>query len=160
MEPARPTTVPAGTKAPIANGVGFLPADRKGGGAFMIRPVSENVAVANWPKMAQAIQKIDSARAAGLEIRADMYTYPAGATGLDAAMPPWVQEGGLQAWIGRLRDPAVRKRVAQEMRTPTDRWENLLLAAGSPGEAAPTFSGGVYTASMMPYALAASGLMK
>jgi N-acyl-D-amino-acid deacylase len=61
-----------------------------------------------------------------------MYTYPAGATGLDAAMPPWVQEGGLQAWIERLKDPATRTRVAAEMKTPTDDWENLFLAAGSP----------------------------
>jgi N-acyl-D-amino-acid deacylase len=61
-----------------------------------------------------------------------MYTYPAGATGLDAAMPPAVQEGGLDAWVARLRDPAVRARVVREMRTPTDDWENLYLAAGSP----------------------------
>ena len=61
-----------------------------------------------------------------------MYTYTAGATGLDAAMPPWVQEGGLQAWRERLRDPAIRERVEREMRTPTDAWENLLLAAGAP----------------------------
>jgi N-acyl-D-amino-acid deacylase len=47
-------------------------------------------------------------------------------------MPPWVQEGGVQAWIGRLRDPATRTRVMNEMRTPSDKWENLLLAAGSP----------------------------
>jgi N-acyl-D-amino-acid deacylase len=87
---------------------------------------------ANWPKMDLALQKIDSARAAGIEIGADMYTYTAGATGLDAAMPPWVQEGGLKAWIQRLRDPAIRRRVAREMRTPTDRWENLYLGAGSP----------------------------
>ncbi len=87
---------------------------------------------ANWPKMDLALQKIDSARAQGLEIGADMYTYTAGATGLDAAMPPWVQEGGLKAWIQRLRDPAIRRRVAREMRTPTDRWENLYLGAGSP----------------------------
>lgn len=87
---------------------------------------------ANWPKMDLALQKIDSARAAGLKIGADMYTYTAGATGLDAAMPPWVQEGGLKAWIQRLQDPAIRRRVAREMRTPTDRWENLYLGAGSP----------------------------
>src|SRR5262245_33422747 len=61
-----------------------------------------------------------------------MYTYTAGATGLDAAMPPWVQEGGLKEWRRRLQDPAIRARVAREMRTRTDRWENLLLAAGSP----------------------------
>ena len=89
---------------------------------------------ANWPKMDRAIQKIDSARAAGFRITADMYTYTAGATGLDAAMPPWVQEGGLQAWIGRLKDPTIRRRVAREMRTPSDQWENLYLGAGSPDQ--------------------------
>ena len=87
---------------------------------------------ANWPKMARVIAKVDSARAAGARITADMYTYVAGATGLDAAMPPWVQEGGYQAWAARLKDPAVRARVLTEMRTPTDAWENLYLGAGSP----------------------------
>lgn len=86
----------------------------------------------NWPKMARVLARIDSARAAGLEITADIYPYTAGATGLDAAMPPWVQEGGYAAWARRLQDPAIRKQVAEEMRTPTDQWESLLLAAGSP----------------------------
>jgi N-acyl-D-amino-acid deacylase len=86
----------------------------------------------NWPKMDQAIARIEAARAEGLQITADMYTYPAGATGLDAAMPPWVQEGGLREWIRRLKDPAIRQRVAREMRTPTNAWESLYLAAGSP----------------------------
>jgi N-acyl-D-amino-acid deacylase len=84
----------------------------------------------NWGKLDAAVRKIEDARAAGLKITADMYTYTAGATGLDAAMPPWVQEGGLEAWIGRLKDPAVRAKVAKEMATPTDAWENLFLAAG------------------------------
>lgn len=86
----------------------------------------------NWPKMAEAIAKIEAARKDGLQITADMYAYPAGATGLDAAMPPWVQEGGLDAWIARLKDPKTRRRVAQEMRTPSNDWENLYLGAGSP----------------------------
>ena len=86
----------------------------------------------NWPKMDRVIAKIDSARRAGGKITADMYTYAAGATGLDASMPPWVQEGGYRAWADRLKDPAIRARVVREMRTPTDAWENLLLAAGSP----------------------------
>ena len=85
----------------------------------------------NWGKLPAVIAKIDSARSAGLAITADMYNYTAGATGLDAAMPPWVQEGGNDAWIERLKDPAIRARVATEMRTPSDDWENLLLAAGS-----------------------------
>ncbi|WP_456424846.1 N-acyl-D-amino-acid deacylase family protein [Rhodocaloribacter sp.] len=85
---------------------------------------------ANWHKLDDVIARVEAARAEGLKITADMYTYTAGATGLDAAMPPWVQEGGFEAWRTRLRDPAVRARVAREMRTPTDAWENLLLAAG------------------------------
>lgn len=88
----------------------------------------------NWGKLDAAIAKVDAARKEGLRITADMYTYPAGATGLDASMPPWVQEGGLQAWIARLKDPAIRARVKQEMTTPTDKWENLFLGAGPEGE--------------------------
>src|SRR5207237_283653 len=75
--------------------------------------------------------KIEAARTEGLHITADMYTYVAAATGLDAAMPPWVQEGGLNAWVKRLQEPATRERVKREMATPTDKWENLYLAAGS-----------------------------
>ncbi len=86
----------------------------------------------NWPKMDQVFQRIEAARAQGLRITADMYTYPAGATGLDAAMPPWVQEGGFDAWRKRLMDPETRARVIREMRTPTDAWENLMILAGSP----------------------------
>jgi N-acyl-D-amino-acid deacylase len=85
----------------------------------------------NWPRLDDVIGKVEAARAEGLRITADMYTYTAGATGLDAAMPPWVQEGGDQAWIARLADPAIRRQVAREMRTPTDEWESLYLAAGS-----------------------------
>jgi N-acyl-D-amino-acid deacylase len=88
---------------------------------------------ANWPKLDAVIAKIEAARKDGLEITADMYTYTAGSTGLDAAMPPWVQEGGYQAWAGRLKDKAIRAKVAKEMLTPTDAWENLLLAAGPKG---------------------------
>jgi N-acyl-D-amino-acid deacylase len=86
----------------------------------------------NWPKMDRVLAKVEEARAQGLRITADMYTYTAGATGLDAAMPPWVQEGGYEAWRARLKDPATRERVLTEMRTPTDAWENLMLLAGSP----------------------------
>jgi len=87
----------------------------------------------NWPKLDAVIDKVERARAAGLRISADMYTYPAGATGLDAAMPPWVQEGGYEAWRERLRDQATRARVRAEMTAPTDAWENLFLAAGPEG---------------------------
>jgi N-acyl-D-amino-acid deacylase len=87
---------------------------------------------ANWHKLDAMIKKIEEARAEGLKISADMYTYTAGATGLDAAMPPWVQAGGHREWIKRLKDPKIRRRVVREMSTPTDEWENLYLLAGSP----------------------------
>jgi len=86
----------------------------------------------NWSRLPEVIRKIEDARAAGLKITADMYTYTAGATGLDASMPPWVQEGGLEAWRKRLQDPAIRARVKREMKSPGDRWDNLFLATGSP----------------------------
>lgn len=86
----------------------------------------------NWPKMDEIIRRVEAARAEGLRITADMYTYTAGATGLDAAMPPWAQEGGPEAWYARLQDPEQRARIAVEMVTPTDEWENLMLAAGGP----------------------------
>jgi len=86
----------------------------------------------NWGKVDAVIRKVEAAQREGLSISADMYTYTAGATGLDASMPPWVQEGGVVEWIKRLKDPATRRRVVQEMRTPTKQWENLLLGAGTP----------------------------
>jgi len=86
----------------------------------------------NWSKMDEVIARVEAARAEGLRITADMYTYTAGSTGLDAAMPPWVQEGGHDAWAERLRDRGIRARVKEEMSTPTDEWENLYLAAGTP----------------------------
>src|SRR4029078_8634295 len=64
----------------------------------------------NWDKLDAAIAKVEAARAGGQRISANMYTYTAGATGLDATMPPWVQSGGLEAWEKRLRDPEVRAR--------------------------------------------------
>jgi len=87
---------------------------------------------ANWSKWDAAIAKIDSARSAGLSITTDMYNYTAGATGLDASMPPWVQEGGYGKWAERLQDPIIRKKVIQEMKAKGDGWENLYFAAGSP----------------------------
>ncbi len=85
----------------------------------------------NWHKLDAAIAQIEKARAEGLRISADMYNYTAGATGLDAAMPPWVQEGGYKMWKQRLQEPMTRQKVLQEMLTPTDKWENLFLAAGA-----------------------------
>jgi N-acyl-D-amino-acid deacylase len=87
----------------------------------------------NWGKIDALIAAIQSARKSGLRITADMYVYTAGATGLDAAMPPWVQDGGLEAWIAHLKDPAVRARVLADMREPHPSWENLLGAAGPSG---------------------------
>ncbi|HWJ59741.1 MAG TPA: D-aminoacylase [Sphingomicrobium sp.] len=86
----------------------------------------------NWGKLDAAIAKVNEARARGQRITADMYTYTAGATGLDAAMPTWVQSGGLEEWIKRMKDPSIRARLVKEMRTPSNDWENLLLLSGSP----------------------------
>ena len=85
----------------------------------------------NWPKLDVAIRKIDSARNAGLSITANMYSYVAASTGLDAAMPPWVQEGGYRKWSERLQDPEIRKKVLEAMRTPALDWESLMQGAGS-----------------------------
>jgi N-acyl-D-amino-acid deacylase len=88
----------------------------------------------NWGKIDTVISTIERARAAGVRISANMYPYTAGATGLDAAMPSWVQDGGLEAWIKRLRDPAIRSKVIVEMRNAhPGTWENLYGAAGSEG---------------------------
>ena len=86
----------------------------------------------NWSKLDQAIDKIEQARAEGLQITADAYTYPAAWTGLNASMPPWVQDGGFEASIRRMKDPATRKRIIREMKTDSDEWENMYLGAGSP----------------------------
>jgi len=86
----------------------------------------------NWPKMDRVIAKVEAARKEGLKITADMYTYTAGATGLDASMPPWVLDGGYDAAYKRLADPEIRKKIAGAIRTPSKDWENLYRAAGSP----------------------------
>ncbi|MDH4241066.1 MAG: D-aminoacylase [Phycisphaerae bacterium] len=86
----------------------------------------------NWHKYDAMIEKIEKARAEGLKITANMYTYTAGVTGLNAAMPPWIQEGGHEAWVQRLKNPKIRKRLVKEMNTPTNEWENLYLLAGKP----------------------------
>ncbi len=85
---------------------------------------------AHWDKIDDAIARVEAARAEGLRITADMYTYTAGATGLDAAMPTWVQAGGFEKWRERLQDPEIRARVASEMKAPGEGWENLYDAAG------------------------------
>ena len=84
----------------------------------------------NWPKLEKVIARVEAARAAGLPVTADMYTYHASATGLDAMMPGWVQEGGHKAWVARLRDPEVRERLKREIALPSADWENSYHEAG------------------------------
>jgi N-acyl-D-amino-acid deacylase len=86
----------------------------------------------NWPKLDALLARIEAAQKEGLKITADMYTYTAAGTGLDACLPPWTEDGGYPALFKRLRDPAMRKKIAAEVKTPSDAWENLYLAAGSP----------------------------
>ncbi|QNM84045.1 D-aminoacylase [Sphingomonas sabuli] len=85
---------------------------------------------ANWGKLDAVIARVEAARAQGLKITADMYTYTAGGTGLAASMPPWVQEGGVEAMLERLKDPKVVARVKAEMVRPGSDWENLYHHAG------------------------------
>jgi N-acyl-D-amino-acid deacylase len=85
----------------------------------------------NWDKLDAVVERVEQARSDGFAVTADMYTYTAGATGLDGAMPPWVQEGGFEAWRARLQDPGVRERVEHEMTTDTSEWENMFLLAGA-----------------------------
>lgn len=87
----------------------------------------------NWHKLEKVFALVESAREEGLAITADMYTYTAGATGLDASMPLWVQEGGDEAWFARLEDPEIRARVKEEMMSEDTDWENLGLHAGPDG---------------------------
>ena len=87
---------------------------------------------ANWPKMDLMIEKVEAARAEGIPITADMYTYPASSTGLDAAMPVWVQEGGYEAWADRLKDPEIRAQVIEAIRNPSDEFVSGIVNAGGP----------------------------
>jgi len=86
----------------------------------------------NWHKLDSAINKIENARNKGLQITANMYNYTAAATDLNATMPPWVQEGGYKSWVKRLKNPKIRQKVIEEMKTSADDWENFYYAAGSP----------------------------
>ena len=86
----------------------------------------------NWHLFDKAVQMVEDARAEGLEITADVYTYPAGATGLNVTVPPWVQEGGFEASLERMQDPEIRARIIEEMNTPSDEWENMFLMSGTP----------------------------
>jgi N-acyl-D-amino-acid deacylase len=86
----------------------------------------------NWPKIDNLLSRIEAAQKEGLKITADMYSYTAAGTGLDACLPPWTEDGGYPALFKRLRDPATREKIATQVKTPTDEWENLYLDAGSP----------------------------
>ena len=85
----------------------------------------------SWPRFGEVLERIESARAEGLRITADMYPYPAGSTGLDAIMPAWVKAGGIDKWIERMQDTETRQRLAREMREDSDQWDNRLASAGA-----------------------------
>ena len=86
----------------------------------------------NWPKIDDLLSRIEAAQKEGLKITADMYTYTAAGTGLDACLPPWTEDGGYPALFKRLRDPATREKIAAEVSKDSDEWENLYIGAGSP----------------------------
>jgi N-acyl-D-amino-acid deacylase len=86
----------------------------------------------NWPKIDDLLSRIEAAQKEGLKITADMYTYIAGGTGLDASLPPWTEDGGYPALFKRLRDPATREKIKAEVQKPTSGWENLYFDAGGP----------------------------
>src|SRR5438067_51820 len=86
----------------------------------------------NWPKEDALLSRIEAAQKEGLKITADMYTYTAGGTGLDACLPPWTEDGGYPALFKRLRDPATREKIKGQVQTPSDEWENMYLATGGP----------------------------
>jgi N-acyl-D-amino-acid deacylase len=86
----------------------------------------------NWGKLDTLLSRIEAAQKEGLKIRANMYTYTAAGTGLDACLPPWTENGGYPELFKRLRDPEMRKKIAAEVKVDSDQWENLYLAAGSP----------------------------
>jgi N-acyl-D-amino-acid deacylase len=86
----------------------------------------------NWGKIDDLLSRIEGAQKEGLKITADMYTYTAGETGLDACLPPWTEDGGYPALFKRLRDPATREKIKAQVQTPTNEWENMYLAAGGP----------------------------
>ena len=86
----------------------------------------------NWGKIDNLLSRIEAAQKEGLNVRANMYTYTAAGTGLDACLPPWTEEGGYPALFKRLRDPATREKIAAEVKIDSDKWENLYIGAGSP----------------------------
>jgi N-acyl-D-amino-acid deacylase len=86
----------------------------------------------NWNRIDNLLSRIEAAQKEGLNIRANMYTYTAAGTGLDACLPPWTEDGGYPALFKRLRDPATREKIAAEVSKDSDQWENLYIGAGSP----------------------------
>jgi N-acyl-D-amino-acid deacylase len=86
----------------------------------------------NWSKIDDLLSRIESAQEEGLKITADMYTYTAAGTGLDACLPPWTEDGGYSALFQRLRDSATREKIAAEVSKDSDEWENLYVGVGSP----------------------------
>lgn len=146
---ARTDELIALTKAAAEFGGGYIAHMRSEGDRYL-EAIDETIAIAkaantraqiyhlkpagkaNWGKSEAGLAKLDAARASGVDITANIYTYTAGATGLYAAMPPWVQEGGHEAWVARLKDPKIRRRVIREMRAPAKGWENLYELAGGP----------------------------
>ena len=93
---------------------------------YHLKLASKNV----WDRFDELVETVETAQASGLRITADIYTYPAGSTGLDALMPPWANEGGTEAWMKRMSDPETRARIRQEMETPTLEWENMYVSTG------------------------------
>src|SRR5258708_22947029 len=98
------------------------------GEVYQIKAVGQK----NWPKLDEFLSRVEAARKEGLNIRANMYTYTAAGTGLDACFPPWTEDGGYEALFKRLRDPATREKIKAEVKIDSDKWENLYLGAGSP----------------------------
>jgi N-acyl-D-amino-acid deacylase len=145
---ARPAELVALSKAAAELGGGYI-AHMRSEGNKLLEAIDETIAIGratgqrveayhlkaagetNWPKMAQAIAKIEAARAEGIQASANMYTYTAGATGLSASLPPWIEDGGHEAMIARLKAPATRSRVIAEMKVLSNDWENLRLLTGS-----------------------------
>ncbi len=85
---------------------------------------------ARWGNMKKVVAKIQDARDSGLDIAASMYPYPAGGTALASALPPWVADGGVQKLLARLKDPAVRARIKEELKGDHPNWENLYYDCG------------------------------